>query len=210
MASSSLFRAVNVGKKKDDGTWLFRNVNIELQKGILTITGPSGVGKSTLLKCINQILTMDEGQVYLQDKYDDRPFGVNPNLVILLRVAPKNNLEPTSALDEESCNMVENTLGEYNCIWITHNPPQAKRISTAGTLTMRGGDNSPSASPLGIFIEEDGLRGHGKGNHHENDVTHDNNNNNNNSNDHNGKERRASAATSRTNASTSSTSKRIA
>ena len=27
---------------------------------------------------------MDEGQVYLQDKYDD-----NPNLVILLRVPPK-------------------------------------------------------------------------------------------------------------------------
>ena len=44
MASSSLFRAVGVGKKKDDGTWLFRNVNIELQEGILTITGPSGVG----------------------------------------------------------------------------------------------------------------------------------------------------------------------
>jgi hypothetical protein len=107
--------------------------------------------------------------------------------------------------------MVENTLGEYNCIWITHNPPQAKRISTAGTVTMRGGDNSPSASPLGIFVEEDGLRGHGKGNHHANDVTHEDDNNNNN-NDHNGKskERRASAATSRTNASTSSTSKRIA
>jgi hypothetical protein len=43
-SSTPLFRAVGVGKKKDDGTWLFRNVDIELNHGVMTVTGPSGVG----------------------------------------------------------------------------------------------------------------------------------------------------------------------
>ncbi|KAF9909530.1 hypothetical protein BX616_011144, partial [Lobosporangium transversale] len=65
--SHTLFRAKGIGKKKEDGTWLFRNIDIELNGGVLTITGPSGIGKSTLLKCINQTISMDEGQVWLND-----------------------------------------------------------------------------------------------------------------------------------------------
>ncbi|KAG0019639.1 hypothetical protein BGZ81_009643 [Podila clonocystis] len=55
--------------------------------------------------------------------------------------------EPTSALDEESCAKVEKTLRQVNCIWVTHNPQQAKRIATAGQLNMQGGDHDGSQSP---------------------------------------------------------------
>lgn len=103
--------------------------------------------------------------------------------------------------------MVEKTLGELNCIWVTHNPQQAKRISTAGTLTMRKGDNSESHSPSAgslsdVFVEEDGLRGHGKGNNHDYDH------NSHSPNKRESKERSASASTTQTKSSTSSGSER--
>ncbi|KAF9359365.1 hypothetical protein BGX26_012483 [Mortierella sp. AD094] len=70
--SHILFRAKGIGKKHEDGSWLFRNVDLEVKNGVLTITGPSGVGKSTLLKCINQTTPMDEGQVWLYNKTPDQ------------------------------------------------------------------------------------------------------------------------------------------
>ncbi|KAF9912716.1 hypothetical protein EC991_009452 [Linnemannia zychae] len=72
MSTTPLFRAKAIGKKNSDGTWLFRNVDIEFSHGVMTITGPSGVGKSTLLKCINQTIVMDEGQVWFEDKTPDQ------------------------------------------------------------------------------------------------------------------------------------------
>jgi hypothetical protein len=42
--SSPLFRAKDIGKKNADGTWLFRNIDIDFSHGVMTITGPSGVG----------------------------------------------------------------------------------------------------------------------------------------------------------------------
>ncbi|KAF8935141.1 P-loop containing nucleoside triphosphate hydrolase protein [Dissophora ornata] len=235
MESSARFRAKGIGKKTEDGSWLFRNVDLEVDNGVLTITGPSGVGKSTLLKCINQTITMDEGQVWLHDKtpdqwgiptwrskvmyipqrtaimegtpldfveevrkfgahkknahsYDDPvqialDWGIRPDLwhsrwsnlsggemqrislAIGCSFRPEVLLldEPTSALDEESCSKVEKTLGQINCVWVTHNPQQAKRISSAGTLVMRGGDNSEYHGPSGVVVEEDGVHGHGHG-----------------------------------------------
>ncbi|KAF9292202.1 hypothetical protein BGZ68_009793 [Mortierella alpina] len=237
MTSSPLFRAKGIGKKNEDGSWLFRNVDLELQHGVLTVSGPSGVGKSTLLKCINQTISMDEGQVWLREKTPDQwgipiwrskvmyvaqrtaimegtpldfleevrrfgahkkflkdrvfddpvqialDWGIRPDLwhskwntlsggemqrisiAIACSFRPEVLLldEPTSALDESSCDQVEQTLGQLNCIWVTHNPQQAKRISTAGQLDMHAGDNSPQDSPSEVVVEEDGVHGKGKG-----------------------------------------------
>ncbi|KAF9332109.1 hypothetical protein BG006_005026 [Podila minutissima] len=218
-SSHSTFRAKGIGKKNTDGSWLFRNVDIEMSQGVLTIAGPSGVGKSTLLKCINQTIVMDEGQLWLDDKTPEQwgiptwrsrimyipqrtamlegtpldflervhsfavhrrakttyadpieialDWGIRPelwhsrwntlsggemqriSLAIGCSLQPDILLldEPTSALDEESCAKVEKTLSQVNCIWVTHNPQQAKRISSAGHLNMRGGDHDGSQSP---------------------------------------------------------------
>jgi hypothetical protein len=43
-SSHSTLRAKGIGKKNADGSWLFRNVDIEMTQGVLTIAGPSGVG----------------------------------------------------------------------------------------------------------------------------------------------------------------------
>ncbi|KAG0020134.1 hypothetical protein BGZ80_004724 [Entomortierella chlamydospora] len=226
-SSHILFRAKGIGKKREDGTWLFRNVDLEVKNGVLTVTGPSGVGKSTLLKCINQTTPMDEGQVWLNNKtpdqlgiptwrsrimyipqrtatmegtptdflevvrkfgthkkkdtYDDPvqialDWGIRPelwhskwsmlsggemqriSLAIGCSFHPDILLldEPTSALDEESCDKVEKTLKELNCIWVTHNPQQAERVSSAGTFRMRGGDNSSPSSLSGVVVDENG------------------------------------------------------
>ncbi|KAI1315937.1 hypothetical protein EDD11_000187 [Mortierella claussenii] len=261
-SSNAYFHAKDIGKKKEDGSWLFRHIDLELNEGVVTITGPSGVGKSTLLKCLNQTISMDEGQVWLdnttpdqmgipawrskvmyipqrspvmdstpiefveevrkfgahrknQDSYDDPvqiglDWGLRPDLwhskwnnlsggeiqrislAIGLSFRPEILLldEPTSALDEESCDKVENTLRDLNCVWVTHNPQQAKRISSAGTLTMRGGDNGGSSGsghdddPSDVVVEEDGVHG----DHHKKGSS-DNNNNNNNNNYNNGKDK---------------------
>ncbi|KAG0369187.1 hypothetical protein BGZ54_000118 [Gamsiella multidivaricata] len=211
MSSQVLFSAKGLGKKKEDGSWLFRNIDIEVKQGVLTVTGPSGVGTPdqwgianwrTKVMYIPQRTAVMEGTPldFLEevrkfkthkknDNYDDPvqiglDWGVRPelwhskwnslsggemqriSLAIACSFRPEILLldEPTSALDEESCNKVEKTLRQLNCIWVTHNPQQAKRVSSAGTLTMRGGDDSEPSSPLGITVEEDGVHGHGKGN----------------------------------------------
>lgn len=45
---------------------VLKDVSFEMKRGeILGLIGPNGVGKSTLLKCINKINTPDTGEIYL-------------------------------------------------------------------------------------------------------------------------------------------------
>ena len=50
------------------------DVNVTINKGdIIAIIGPSGTGKSTLIRCINQLETPTSGQVYFQDQLVNGP-----------------------------------------------------------------------------------------------------------------------------------------
>lgn len=54
------------GYKK--GRVLFDNISFSLEKGeILTILGPNGVGKTTLLKCITGIYNWKDGETYIDN-----------------------------------------------------------------------------------------------------------------------------------------------
>jgi len=45
---------------------ILHNVSLHVGKGeVVVVIGPSGSGKSTMLRCINQLETMDSGEIYL-------------------------------------------------------------------------------------------------------------------------------------------------
>ncbi|MGR2768817.1 amino acid ABC transporter ATP-binding protein [Photobacterium ganghwense] len=53
----------NLAKRFGDST-IFSGLNLTIEKGeIVVVIGPSGTGKSTLLRCINFLETADEGRV---------------------------------------------------------------------------------------------------------------------------------------------------
>lgn len=47
---------------------VLKGVNLDVEKGdVVTFIGPSGTGKTTILKCINYLVEPDEGQMQLSD-----------------------------------------------------------------------------------------------------------------------------------------------
>ena len=59
-----------VGLKKSFGTTqVLKGIDLEVKKGeIVVIVGPSGGGKTTLLRCINDLEKPDSGLVKINDK----------------------------------------------------------------------------------------------------------------------------------------------
>jgi iron complex transport system ATP-binding protein len=52
------------GKRK-----IFEDINFSLEEGdILCVLGPNGTGKSTLIKCINGLLKLSRGNIFLRNK----------------------------------------------------------------------------------------------------------------------------------------------
>lgn len=67
-----LLECKNVTKKFDNRKVL-NDVNLKIEKGkIYGLLGKNGVGKSTLIKLINNLLTIDEGEIL----FNDKPIGV--------------------------------------------------------------------------------------------------------------------------------------
>ena len=59
--------------KKFDKKGVLDNINLKIEKGkIYGLLGKNGVGKSTLIKLINDLLTIDEGEIL----FNDKPIGV--------------------------------------------------------------------------------------------------------------------------------------
>ncbi len=63
-----ILRIENLYKKFGENEVL-KGVSLSVQEGeVVVIIGPSGTGKSTLLRCINYLETPDSGQIYLQNQ----------------------------------------------------------------------------------------------------------------------------------------------
>ncbi len=70
----------NVGKAFD-GKVVLRDVDLDVSTHeVVCLIGSSGSGKSTLLKCINLLVPIDAGEVFL-DGVDIAATGINPNQV---------------------------------------------------------------------------------------------------------------------------------
>ena len=62
-----MIQVKNISYHYKGGPELLKNVSFDMEEGsVLAILGNNGVGKSTLLKCFNHILTPDAGQVLLE------------------------------------------------------------------------------------------------------------------------------------------------
>lgn len=70
----------NVGKAFD-GKVVLRDVDLDVSTHeVICLIGSSGSGKSTLLKCINLLVPIDAGEIFL-DGVDIAAPGINPNQV---------------------------------------------------------------------------------------------------------------------------------
>ncbi|KAJ1966944.1 hypothetical protein IWQ62_002150 [Dispira parvispora] len=182
--------------------YLWYDVHFTLNpRDTIVIQGPSGVGKTTLLRAIAQLTDCDSGTVLLRqqspkemgipiwrsrvmyvpqypaifpgspldfffkvkqfsahtskDYWDDpvdiaNRWGLDEDLwcsewrtlsggqaqraALAIAIATRPDVllldEPTSALDPQSTRLVEDTLRDYTCLWITHDPQQAERVAT--------------------------------------------------------------------------------
>ena len=68
-----------------------KNVSLTVEQGeVVCIIGPSGAGKSTFLRALNRLETIDEGQIYIDDKLIfDCHRGVNS---VKMRSAERNKI----------------------------------------------------------------------------------------------------------------------
>ena len=67
-AQSPILKLENLSKRYGDRQVL-QGISLEISQGeIKALIGPSGGGKSTLLHCINFLVPMDEGRIWLRDQ----------------------------------------------------------------------------------------------------------------------------------------------
>ena len=64
----NIINAINI-KKKFGNNIIFNNLNFEVKKGeVVTVVGPSGKGKSTLLRCLIGLENIDDGTIEIDGK----------------------------------------------------------------------------------------------------------------------------------------------
>ena len=68
MSEKPILRIVDLHKKYQD-TEVIKGISFEVQeKEVIVIIGPSGTGKSTLLRCVNLLTRPDKGQIFLEEQ----------------------------------------------------------------------------------------------------------------------------------------------
>ena len=54
--------------KQFDSTEVLKDINLDVERGdVVAVIGPSGTGKSTLLRCINYLVTPTKGKITVDD-----------------------------------------------------------------------------------------------------------------------------------------------
>ncbi|MGO1345149.1 amino acid ABC transporter ATP-binding protein [Chromohalobacter japonicus] len=78
--------ALNGITKRFGAHTVFENIDLELERGeIIVIIGPSGTGKSTLLRCINYLETPDAGRLTVGDLSLDARHATRQEILALRR-----------------------------------------------------------------------------------------------------------------------------
>lgn len=78
--------ALNGITKRFGAHTVFENIDLELERGeIIVVIGPSGTGKSTLLRCINYLETPDAGRLTVGDLSLDARHATRQEILALRR-----------------------------------------------------------------------------------------------------------------------------
>lgn len=128
--------------KEYNGVVPLKNINLTVERGeVISIIGPSGTGKSTLLRCINRLETPSSGAAIA------RALAMKPQMMLFD--------EPTSALDPTMVTEVKNVIRHLaedgmTMLIVTHEMRLAKDISTR-VLYMDKGEIYEQGTPEMIF-----------------------------------------------------------
>ena len=158
MTSEYILRVVDLHKNFGDREVL-HGISFNVKKGeTIVFIGPSGTGKSTLLRCINQLTEPDRGHVYIDDdevtgcghrisEYRQRIGMVFQNFNLFDHLTAVQNVEiaPIKVRKMKPDTAREKAMEELRRVgmqdWANHYPSelsggQAQRVSIARSLAM--------------------------------------------------------------------------
>ena len=158
MTSEYILRIVDLHKNFGDREVL-HGISFNVKKGdTIVFIGPSGTGKSTLLRCINQLTEPDKGHVYIDDdevtgcghrisEYRQRIGMVFQNFNLFDHLTAVQNVEiaPIKVRKMKPAEAREKAMEELRRVgmqdWADHYPAelsggQAQRVSIARSLAM--------------------------------------------------------------------------
>jgi polar amino acid transport system ATP-binding protein len=158
MTSEYILRIVDLHKNFGDRE-ILHGISFNVKKGeTIVFIGPSGTGKSTLLRCINQLTEPDRGHVYIDDdevtgcghrisEYRQRIGMVFQNFNLFDHLTAVQNVEiaPIKVRKMKPDTAREKAMEELRRVgmqdWANHYPSelsggQAQRVSIARSLAM--------------------------------------------------------------------------
>ena len=158
MTNDYILRVVDLHKNFGDREVL-HGISFNVKKGdTIVFIGPSGTGKSTLLRCINQLTEPDKGHVYIDDdevtgcghrisEYRQRIGMVFQNFNLFDHLTAVQNVEiaPIKVRKMKPVQAREKAMEELRRVgmqdWADHYPSelsggQAQRVSIARSLAM--------------------------------------------------------------------------
>jgi polar amino acid transport system ATP-binding protein len=158
MTSEYILRIVDLHKNFGDREVL-HGISFNVKKGdTIVFIGPSGTGKSTLLRCINQLTEPDKGHVYIDDdevtgcghrisEYRQRIGMVFQNFNLFDHLTAVQNVEiaPIKVRKMKPAEARKKAMEELRRVgmqdWADHYPSelsggQAQRVSIARSLAM--------------------------------------------------------------------------
>ena len=143
-------------KKSFDGHGVLRDVNLQIEKGdILAIIGGSGSGKSTIIRCLTGLESIDSGEIYLNDmqiNHENRSYGkigmvfqnfnLFPHYTVLENISKPletvKKIEKQEALNEAKALLSKVRLEEVSEQYpSTLSGGQKQRLAVARSLAMK-------------------------------------------------------------------------
>lgn len=120
--------------KKFGGLAVLKDINFKVEKGeIIVIIGPSGTGKSTLLRCLNYLETPTTGVVHIGDATVDAA-SHRPKEVTLLRKQSSFVFQNYSLFANKTA--IQNVAESLITVWKT---PKNEAIATAESILVKVG-----------------------------------------------------------------------